>query len=141
MAIEDFPFREGKAVVLVDDRELKGAASRRLFELGAVLEPQRLPVGDFICSPRLCIERKTAADFESSVIDGRLFTQAAELSSSFTAAIVAVVGRNFERISPQACRGALLSLVADYRIPVLFFDSEGELAEFIFAAASREQLA
>lgn len=141
MPLEEFPFEEGKVVVLVDDRELRGVACRALFELGALLTPARLPIADFVCSPRVCFERKTASDFESSIIDGRLFSQAAELASNFSGSIIAVIGREFERVSPQAARGAILSLAIDYRVPVLFFDGEKEFAEYVHSAAWREQLA
>ena len=139
--LQEFPYEEGRVVVLVDDRELRGVACRKLFELGAHLSPTRLPIGDFVCSPKICFERKTASDFESSVIDGRLFAQAAELSANFPSCLIGVIGREFARISPQAMRGAVLSLVTDYRIPVLFFDDESEFAHYVYSAAWREQLA
>jgi DNA excision repair protein ERCC-4 len=38
-----------------------------------------LLVGDFLFDDSLCVERKTVPDFVSSVWDGRLFTQAADM--------------------------------------------------------------
>ena len=50
-----------------------------------------------------------------------------------------MVGKNFERINKNALQGAFISLATDYKIPVIFFDSEEQLAEFLFACAKREQ--
>ncbi len=129
-----------KVQVFVDDREAGGAALEKLLELGAIVKPVRLLVGDFILSERVCVERKTAADFESSIIDGRLFNQAGELKNHFESPLVALVGDEFQRIHPKALRGAFIALTVDYKIPLLFFATDEELGEFLYALAEREQL-
>lgn len=129
-----------KVQVFVDDRELKSECAKHLFSKGAVLKAQRLEVGDFIVSPRVAVERKASGDFESSVIDGRLFSQAQELCSNFERPIIAVIGEREGRVHAKALRGALISLLVDYGLPVLFFKDELELAEFIFHVGEREQL-
>ncbi len=129
-----------KVQVFVDDREAGGAAFEKLLKLGAVVKPVRLPASDFIVSERVGVERKTAADFEASIIDGRLFTQAAELKNHFESPLFALVGDDFERIHPKALRGAFIALVVDYKIPLLFFETDEELGEFLYALAEREQL-
>ncbi|MBI5228988.1 hypothetical protein HY991_02675 [Candidatus Micrarchaeota archaeon] len=126
--------------VYLDDRELRSETAKKLFELGAKLKAKRLVVGDFILSDRVGLEKKLAADFENSIIDGRLFVQAQELVRNFSCPILVVVGREFERINPRALKGAFISLAIDFKIPLFFFDSEEELAEFIFQTAEREQL-
>ncbi len=125
--------------IFVDDRELKSGVARALYDAGAFLLAKRLGVGDFVASERVAFERKTAADFEQSIVDGRLFSQAKALNDSYPAPIIAIIGKEFSRINPKALQGALLSIATDYKIPVFFFDSETELAEFIYAAAFREQ--
>jgi Fanconi anemia group M protein len=129
-----------KVQVFADDREAGGAALEKLSELGAVVKLTRLLVGDFILSERVCVERKTAADFESSIIDGRLFTQAEELKNHFESPLIALIGDEFERIHPKALRGAFIALTVDYKIPMLFFASDEELGEFLYALGEREQL-
>ncbi len=129
-----------KVQVFADDREVGGATFKKLLKLGAVIKPVRLLVGDFIVSERVGVERKTAADFEASIIDGRLFTQAAELKNHFECPLFALVGDDFERIHPKALRGAFIALVVDYKIPLLFFETDEELGEFLYALAEREQL-
>ena len=137
---EIFFEKSDKVQVFIDDRELKSACARRLFELGAVLKSTRLDVGDYVLSERVCIERKTSADFESSIIDGRLFAQAKDLTASFPSPLIALIGQQFERVNPKALRGAFISLAVDYKLPMLFFENEEELADFIYAIGEREQL-
>ncbi|MFH0922997.1 MAG: ERCC4 domain-containing protein, partial [Candidatus Micrarchaeota archaeon] len=130
----------GKTQVFADDREAQGECVKALKKAGVVVKIQRLEIGDFVLSERCAVERKTAADFESSVIDGRLFAQAGELKDNFLSPLVCVVGNEFVSLNPKALRGALMALVVDARVPVLFFEGDAELAEFIAQLAEREQL-
>ena len=127
--------------IAIDDRELRSRTARRLYELGAKLDSKRLYVGDYVLSSRCCIERKNSDDLESSIIDGRLFSQAVDLCEAYSSPIIAIVGSEFSRLDPKAVRGALSSLAVDFRIPSFTFSSEEELAEFLFALAAREQAA
>ncbi len=132
--------KSDKVKVFADDREKGSEVCSGLKELGAVVSFSRLPIGDFVLSDRVCVERKTASDFESSVIDGRLFLQSQELKENFSSPVIAIVGKNFERLHENAVRGALIALAVDYKIPFFFFESEGELAGFVFALGFKEQL-
>lgn len=131
----------GQLQVFIDDRELKSAVAKDLFKKNVVLKPVRLPVADFVLSERVAVERKNDADFEASVIDGRLFVQAGELKSTFESPMIALVGSHFERIQPNALRGAFISLAVDYKLPLFFFDTDADLADFLFALAQKEQTA
>lgn len=135
-----FPFEKGRVALLLDDREAGGECAGRLRGMGAVLHERRLPVADFVCSQRVAIERKTASDFESSVIDGRLFQQARELKGNFASPLLAIVGNDFERLDKNARRGAFISLSVDCNLPVFFLETEESLADFIYAIGFREQL-
>jgi len=126
-------------VIGIDDRELRSATARRLYELGCRFDSRRLSVGDYVVSSRCCIERKNDSDFEQSIMDGRLFSQARELCDVYRAPVVAIVGNNFCRLDRKAIHGAQCSLAVDFRIPVFFFISEEDFAEFVFSLAFREQ--
>ena len=132
--------KTGKPLIFVDDRELKSEAAKTLFVMGASLKPQRLEVSDFILSPRVAIERKTADDFEASVLDGRLFEQVKNLLENVERPLLCIVGREFFRLSENAMRGVLISLVVDFGLPVLFFDDEKKLGQFLYHLAEREQI-
>ncbi|MBI3588629.1 hypothetical protein HY995_01660 [Candidatus Micrarchaeota archaeon] len=131
---------EQRVRITIDDREAGGSAIHSLKRLGVEVEVRRLPAADFIISGRVGVERKTAADFESSVIDGRLFSQARDLKENFSSPLICVVGKNFERLDQRARRGALISLAVDYNIPVFFLESEESLAAFLHQLAWREQM-
>ncbi len=135
-----FKPRPGRVVVFVDDREADSLAVSRLAELGAEIVVRRLPVGDFVVSKRVGVEKKKSGDFESSVMDGRLFGQAKELVENFERPLMVVVGREFERLETKAIRGALIALMIDYRLPVYGARDEEGFAEFVYQLAFREQL-
>lgn len=125
--------------IIVDDREAGGDAIKELEKLGARLEVKRLLVGDFILGEQAAVERKTRADFESSIIDGRLFEQARDLTANYAKPLLVVVGERFERLGTSHLRGALLALAMNYRLPVIFVKDEAALARLMFHAAQREQ--
>ena len=55
--------------IIVDNRERNIGIIESLEEQGIDLNFAQLPVGDYIISDRICIERKTASDFESSIMN------------------------------------------------------------------------
>jgi ERCC4-type nuclease len=126
--------------IIMDDRELPSGIDRTLATFGAQVTLKVLNVGDFILSDRVVVERKTRADFEQSIIDGRLFAQASAMKEQFERAIIIVEGESFEeRVKRSALLGALASLMVDYGLPVMFTRSTEATAEFLFAVAKREQ--
>ncbi len=68
--------------IVVDDREKEGGKVLAALAASddATVEIARLAVGDYHIEHRVVVERKTAADFAASLIDGRLFHQAAALA-------------------------------------------------------------
>ena len=66
-----------KVQVVVDDRERPSGVVPELEKLGrVVVKIEHLSLGDYCIDGAVLIERKTAADFAQSLIDGRLFGQA-----------------------------------------------------------------
>ncbi len=130
--------------VLVDHRERASGIVHILREFGdVVVSVKNLPVGDYVVSDRVAVERKSTSDFVQSIIDGRLFEQAAKLSDHFARPVIIVEGRDVytvRNVHPNAIRGAIASLVLDYGIPVIFTRDERETAAYIRALARREQL-
>jgi len=127
--------------IFVDEKENRGAIGEILKELGAVVRVKTLPVGDFIISDRAVIERKTRGDFESSIIDGRLFKQAENMIDNFEKCIVIVEGESFEeRVNRNALLGAISALILDYGMQVFFTRDLEATGEMIFNLAKREQL-
>ena len=130
-----------KAEILIDHRESRSRIGDFLRELGAEVRLAQLPVGDFLVSERACVERKTRADFEQSIIDGRLFSQAQQLKAQFEKPLLVIEGERFEgRVSRAAVLGAIASLMLDFGISIFFTADASKTAEFLFAVAKREQL-
>lgn len=67
---------ERKKQVVVDLRELRSSLSSILHRNGMDLLPVTLAIGDYILSPKICVERKSIPDLISSFNSGRLFNQA-----------------------------------------------------------------
>ncbi len=132
-----------KYLVVADYRERASGVVRALELFPDVhVSLKQLPVADYVVSDRVAIERKSAADFVASLIDGRLFTQAAELSSHFARPVIIIEGGNVysvRNVHPNAIRGAISSLIADYGISLLFTKDPDDTAAFIRALARREQ--
>ena len=81
-----------------------------------------LPIGDYFIDGGVIVERKTYADFATSLTDGRLFPQAATLARSPHRPVVLLEGpkpRHMPDVHPHALKGALVSLAVMWRLPVL----------------------
>ena len=72
---------------------------------------RRIYVGDYILGD-IAIERKSLADFEASVMDGRLFRQASEMLKSYRKAIILLEGEEWEgRLGMRARLSAIARLL------------------------------
>ena len=83
---------------------------------------ERLPVGDYLIEGGILIERKTHSDFATSLVDGRLFPQAAALVRSPHRPIVLLEGpvpAQMPAVHAHALKGAMLSLAVMWRLPVI----------------------
>jgi len=106
--------------VAVDDGEVRSGLPGRLRELGLRVDVRRLPVGDVAIGEEVVIERKTTVDLLASLDSGRLFTQARRLRDC-ARPLVVIEGDPWELIDSDkaaGARGALLTLLTGYRIPV-----------------------
>ncbi len=137
--LDDSP--SDKLTIVVDHREDE-YFDEAFSSLGAHVRRQALEVGDFLCSARLAIERKTRADFEQSIIDGRLFSQLPNLISNYERVVVVVEGSSDEgRLKRASLLGAYASIVADYGASLVFTRNMEGTAELVFNFAKHEQLA
>ncbi|MCK5108144.1 MAG: DEAD/DEAH box helicase [Methanosarcinales archaeon] len=137
-------FSGENTAVYVDHREIRSGVSRILEEGGINVIMQTLEVGDYVPSDRVCIERKTAADFIDSLISGRrdLFRQIADLARTYERPVLIIEGDdiyNLRQIHPNAVRGAIASIAIDFSVPVIMSRDEEDTAAMIMAIAKREQ--
>lgn len=81
-----------------------------------------LATGDYLIDNEVLIERKTVGDFAASLVDGRLFPQVARLARSCHRSLLLIEGptpASIPAVHPHALEGALVSLAAMWRLPVL----------------------
>ncbi|MCC5836089.1 MAG: hypothetical protein JJU20_15280 [Opitutales bacterium] len=119
--------------IQIDDRERNldlHAALRKMD--GVEIECVRLEIGDFRIEDAVVVERKTAADFAASIVDGRLFSQASRMVGSPLRPAYIIEGTASDwqslKVKRPALQGALISLMLVFDIPVLRSDSPEETA-------------
>ena len=123
--------------IVVDDREKTGGkVLAALAGRGdATVEIARLDVGDYHIEHRVVVERKTAADFAASLIDGRLFHQAATLAIAPERAVLVLEGCDKDwgdtGVRREALQGALITIGVFYGVAVLRSDGPEETARLL----------
>ncbi|CAK7893180.1 DNA repair protein Rad1p [[Candida] anglica] len=65
--------------VVVDVREFRSALPNLLYRIGVKVVPCMITVGDYIISPKICIERKAIPDLIQSFKSGRLYNQCEQM--------------------------------------------------------------
>jgi DNA excision repair protein ERCC-4 len=122
--------------VLIDDRERADEVVAHLRADPALsIIIRRLDLGDYRINNRVLVERKTVSDFALSLIDGRLFNQAARLAQSPCRPLLLVEGPigAEEEVPVKRCtlQGAWVTLTLIFNIPCLRTFSSEETANAI----------
>ncbi len=129
--------------VLVDDREkTHGLVPAIAGLVGDRLTLTRLVAGDIRIGEAYLIERKTAADFVASLLDGRLEHQLAALAGVHPAQALLIIEGSFTPavlggLAPAEARRALLSIALDWRIPCLHAATAEETARWVALLVER----
>jgi Fanconi anemia group M protein len=125
--------------IIVDSRERNLGIIEGLAENNVTVTFAQLPVGDYIISDRMCVERKTEKDFERSIIDTRLFEQASRFSRSFQKPILIIEGNSGFSLDENVIIGTTLRLYTDFNIQILRSDDERHTAYMLAKFAEKEQ--
>jgi len=135
--------------IICDTRERASQVMSELQKLSSEdfsveIKMEQLSLGDYQLSNDVLIERKTIADLESSIIDGRIFSQLEGLSEKVSKPGLIVEGViNFSdsdnRINNKSMIGLITSIGLNYRIPIFFTKNQKETALFLYVIAKREQ--
>ncbi|ELY54842.1 DEAD/DEAH box helicase [Natronolimnohabitans innermongolicus] len=140
------PHAEGDAIEIVaDQREMDANIARDLSRREEIeIRLETLDVGDYVCSDRVVVERKSVADFVDSLVGGdrSVFEQVGAMARHYSRPIVIVEGDGlYEQrdIHPNAIRGALSSLAVDFGASILHTEGEDETTELLAVLAGREQ--
>ena len=127
-----------KEKIIIDYREKNSLVNASLIQLGFETELRELKVGDYIVKDTV-IERKTISDFQTSMINKRIFNQIEELKQYENKLIIIEGLENKELyndyqmngINANAIRGFLLSITLKHKIPVIFTKNAFDTAKFI----------
>lgn len=111
--------------IVADDRERAGGVIAELRRRAGdvALEVRRLEVGDFLVEGNFAVERKTLKDFATSVVDTRLFKQAAWLTQDGRRGVLILEGGASTSgnlgVAREALQGALITVSVFYGLAVL----------------------
>jgi Fanconi anemia group M protein len=135
----------GKIRIIVDHRETGNHVFAHLKGFDVALAEEQLKAGDYICSDRVCVERKTVSDFVNSLLDQRIFKQVANMLACFEKPLLIIEGApellfSGRNVHPNAIRGVLASLAIDQRIPIIWTKDAKETASQLYWIAYREQI-
>jgi Fanconi anemia group M protein len=131
--------------VVIDQRELDASIARDLSKRdGIETRLETLAVGDYVCSDRVVVERKSVEDFLDTLTGGdrSLFEQVGDAARHYARPVVVIEGEGlYERrsVHPNAIHGALASLAVDFGASVLRTTDEQETADLLAVLAEREQ--
>ncbi len=133
---------KGIIKIICDSRERNTVVIKELMNKEVDLGFERLEIGDYVCSDQVIVERKTDDDFIKSIMDKRLFSQIKILVENCSKPILLLEGDlNLfsSSLHPSALAGALTSIAADFKVPIIYTKNQKETAEILFALARREQ--
>lgn len=128
-------------LILCDSREARSGLATHLAAMpGITVTRTELACGDYVVEDRLVIERKSAADFVLSVMDGRLFEQAGRMAAQAAPAVLLLEGDPFSEtrssIEPASIAGALSALPVFFGVSLLR-SSSVEMSALLIATMAR----
>lgn len=130
-------------LIYIDNRETASPVARTLSIFGLQIKLQHLPVGDYIVSDRVGVERKTLRDFTDSIKDGRLFSkELPNLSKTFERPILIIEGGDLfssSTLNENALYGALISIMVNMDIFIYTTKDPIDTAKFLYQLAKKEQ--
>ncbi len=136
--------------IICDTRENASSVLSELSSLSTEnlkikLIMEQLSVGDYQITDDIVIERKTISDLETSIIDGRIFSQLQELIKIKRSALIvegdlSKLFSDSARLNKKAMIGLLTSIGLNYRIPIFFTKNQKETALFLFIISKKEQI-
>jgi DNA excision repair protein ERCC-4 len=125
--------------IVVDHSESRSTLLDGIRRSGAfAVQLDHLPTGDYLIDNEALVERKSVGDLAASLIDGRLFPQVARLAHSGYRTLLLIEGpppASMPDVNPHSIEGALVSIAAMWRLPVLHAsDSEQSVRMLRFLA-------
>ncbi|MFH1522118.1 MAG: ERCC4 domain-containing protein, partial [archaeon] len=137
--LEESPCPNPKIPIIVDTREKQSLIPANLFEKNANIKYEKLDIGDYLIEDTI-IERKTFSDFVGSMLNKRLLEQLSNIKKypkHFLILEGFYYNYNDFNVHKNAIRGMLLSIVTDFKIPIIYTENEEDTADFLILVARR----
>ncbi len=129
---------ESGIIIVVDKRERNAELIAELERLCSI-RFEIMPSGDYLISENVCVERKTVRDFESSIINGRLFEQISALREDYQRPILLIEGDESDSsLYHGSVYGAIVSAYIRYGVQVVRSRGPKESAELLYIMARQE---
>ena len=130
--------------IVADCREKPSGIPDSLIGRGVKVEYRALGSGDYFINNKITVERKTKEDFIQSLIANRLFLQCQKMKRYNEYTLLIIEGNPYNTnhsISPQAIKGAILSVSVAWQIPILNTESKEETVDMLIMAGHQTELA
>lgn len=138
--------QKDKPKVIVDHRERNALVISEMISLGMDVELRELKVADYLVNGT-AIERKTVFDFIGSMKNRRLIRQLEEIQQ-YNQRLLLIEGIDEQELysdspenlgmHPNSVRGFLLSIVLNYKVPIIFTKNYEDTARFISVLARKK---
>lgn len=135
-----------KSKVVIDYRERNSLVISEMVSLGLEVEFKELKVADYLVNGT-AIERKTVFDFITSMKNRRLLRQLEEIQQ-YQNRLLLIEGIDEQELyndssevgmHPNSIRGFLLSIVLNYKVPIIFTKDYKDTAKFVGVLARKEK--
>ncbi len=120
--------------IICDYREKPSGIPGLLYDTTAEVSISSLSTGDYIINDQIIVERKTAEDFIQSIINNRLFDQCSKLKKASKRILILIEGNPYKtghKMNPSVIRGAILSILTAWQIPIIYSESSESSVELI----------
>lgn len=131
-----------KFKIIADNREKNSLVIAELISLDLEVEFQQLEIGDYLVG-ETAVERKTASDLVSSMLNKRIFSQIENLKQ-YEKSLIIVEGYQDLDLSESglhenAIKGLLLSISLEHNIPILFSKDSKDTALLLNLIAKKKK--
>jgi Fanconi anemia group M protein len=126
--------------IISDHRETHSGIPDLLIKNDIKVSFAQLKAGDYCINDEIIIERKSAEDFLQSLISGRLFAQCEKLCKSGMRPYILLEGNPYKtahQIDKRAVKGALISVIASWQIPVINSENIEDSASVLLMLCSQ----
>lgn len=131
---------EVKSKVIADIHEKNSLVIAELSNKEVELEIKPLKIGDYLIGNTV-IERKTASDFISSMLNKRLLEQLGQMQRYENRLLIIEgqieISKN-SKLNPNAVRGFILSIINHHKIPVIFTQDYEDTAYYLITLAKQQ---